>query len=270
MFFDKCNIISFSTFAKSNTKPQICYMTFKLKHSLILVGIFCFTLLACEKALDILQKTGLTNEEITQGLKEALTVGTDTSVTVLSKTDGYYMDQAVKIFLPEEAQVIYSSINKIPGGNLLLENTILSINRAAEDAAPGSKQILWNAITGITISDGLSILNGSDTAATTYLKGKTFDSLFVLFEPKIKQSLSKQLVGSVSAESAYTDLVNAYNTASLNGILWDQIKTNSLSKHVTQKGLDGLFLKVAVEEKLIRENPLHRISEILKKVFTKQ
>jgi hypothetical protein len=270
MFFDKCNIKRFRTFAKSNTKPQICFMNIQLKPTLLLLAFICFGFVACEKALDILQKTGLTNEEITQGLKEALTVGTDTSVTVLSKTDGYYMDQAVKIFLPEEAQAIYSAIDKIPGGNVLLENTILSINRAAEDAAPGAKQILWNAVTGMTIIDGLTILNGADSAATTYLKGKTFDSLFVLFEPKIKQSLSKQFVGSVSAESAYTDLVNAYNTASLNGILWDQIKTNSLSKHVTQKGLDGLFLKVAVEEKLIRENPLHRISEILKKVFTKQ
>ena len=245
-------------------------MTLKLNHSVLLVGILCFTLVACEKAIDMLQKTGLTNEEITQGLKEASSVGTDTSVTVLSKTNGYYMDMAVKILLPEEAQVIYKSIDKIPGGNLLIENTILSINRAAEEAAPASKQILLNAVTGITINDGLSILNGSDTAATTYLKGKTFDSLFVLFEPKIKQSLSKQLLGNVSAESAYTDLVNAYNTASLNGILWDQIKTNSLSKHVTQKGLDGLFLKIAVEEKLIRENPLHRISDILKEVFSKQ
>ncbi len=245
-------------------------MNIQFKRTLLCLAICCFGLMSCEKALDMLQKTGLTNEEITQGLKEALTVGTDTSVTVLSKTDGYYMDQAVKILLPEEAQVIYSSIDKIPGGNLLLENTILSINRAAEDAAPASKQILWNAVTGITISDGLTILNGGDTAATIYLKAKTFDSLFVLFEPKIKQSLSKQLVGNISAESAYTALVNAYNTASLNGILWDQIKTNSLSKHVTQKGLDGLFLKIADEEKLIRENPLHRISEILKKVFTNQ
>lgn len=245
-------------------------MTFKFKQSIFLLAFFCLGLVACEKALDILQKTGLSNQEITQGLKEALTLGTDSSATTLSKTDGYYMDLAVKIFLPEEAQAIYSSIDKIPGGNLLLENTILSINRAAEDAAPASKQILWNAVSGITITDGLSILNGPDSAATLYLKGKTFDSLFVLFEPKIKQSLSKQLVGSVSAESAYTDLVNAYNTASLNGILWDPIKTNSLSKHVTQKGLDGLFLKIALEEKQIRNNPLHRISDILKKVFTKQ
>lgn len=245
-------------------------MIIQFKRTLLCLAICCFVLVSCEKAIDILQKTGLTNEEITQGLKEALNIGTDTSVTVLSKTDGYYRDLAVKILLPEEAQVIYSSIDKIPGGNLLLENTILSINRAAEDAAPASKQILWNAVTGITISDGLAILNGGDTAATMYLKSKTFDSLEVLFEPKIKLSLSRQLVGSISAESAYTDLVNAYNTASLNGILWDQIKTNSLSKHVTQKGLDGLFLKIADEEKKIRENPLHRISEILKKVFTNQ
>lgn len=245
-------------------------MNIQFKRTLLCLAICCFVLVSCEKAIDILQKTGLTNEEITQGLKEALNIGTDTSVTVLSKTDGYYRDLAVKILLPEEAQVIYSSIDKIPGGNLLLENTILSINRAAEDAAPASKQILWNAVTGITISDGLAILNGGDTAATMYLKSKTFDSLEVLFEPKIKLSLSRQLVGSISAESAYTDLVNAYNTASLNGILWDQIKTNSLSKHVTQKGLDGLFLKIADEEKKIRENPLHRISEILKKVFTNQ
>jgi len=115
----------------------------------------------------------------------------------------------------------------------------------------------------------LGILNGSDTAATAYLRGKTFTALFNAFQPKIDASLGKELVGGVSANSAYSNLVSAYNTASLGGILFPQITSNSLSAHVTDKALGGLFLKVADEEKAIRTDPLARVNDILKKVFAK-
>lgn len=213
----------------------------------------------------------LTNEEIIDGLKTALSVGTDTSVTTLNKLDGYYKDDIVKILLPDEANVIYDNISKIPGGTALLEETVKTINRAAEDAAIEAKPIFINAITGITIADGLSILKGSDTAATAYLKEKTFTGLYNAFQPKIDVSLSKEIIGGVSANSAYSNLVDAYNTASLGGILFPKITTNSLSEHVTNKALVGLFIKVADEEKAIRTDPIARVTDILKKVFgTKQ
>ena len=233
----------------------------------ILATVLCFASCTPEQIQSVLNNGGLTNDEIIQGLKSALSVGTDTSVTILNKVDGFYKDDVVKILLPDDAKAIYDNINKVPGGSLLLEETIKSLNRAAEDAAVEAKPIFIDAITGITITDGLSILNGTDTAATAYLKGKTFTPLYNAFQPKIDASLSKTLVGNISANSAYSNLVSAYNTASLGGILFPQISTNSLSSHVTNKALTGLFIKVADEEMAIRKDRLARVNDILKKVF---
>ena len=237
---------------------------------IILLAVLPLSILsisACEEANQILEELGLSNEEVVEGLKTALNVGTDTSVTRLSALDGYFKDEAVKILLPKEAEPVYNVLTSIPGGQTLLNNAVLAINRAAEDAAPEAKTIFVDAITGITIADGFTILNGGDTAATVYLSDKTRTPLTDLFKPKIQTSLSKPLVLNTSAEKAYTDLINAYNTASLGGILWPEIKTNSLSQHVTEKALDGLFVKVGDEERKIRRDPLHRVSDILQKVF---
>jgi hypothetical protein len=214
--------------------------------------------------------TELTNDEVIAGLREALNVGTDTSVTILNKVDGYFKDEAVKILLPAEAQVMYDNLNKVPGISTLLDQTILAMNRAAEDAANEAKPIFITAIKGITIGDGFTILKGADTAATTYLRGKTYDSLYVTFQPKIDVSLNKPLVAGVSAQSAYANLIDVYNTASLNGFLFDKVTTNTLSEHVTQKGLNGLFLKVADQEKKIRKDPIAQVTDLLKKVFGKK
>ncbi len=237
----------------------------------VLVTISC-SKETVNEVLATVDKT-LTNDEAIAGLKEALVVGTDTSVTILNKVDGYLKDEAVKILLPPEAQVMYTNLSKVPLASAaitaLMDQTILAMNRAAEDAASEAKPIFVDAITGISIGDGLSIVKGNDSAATTYLRGKTYDSLFVTFQPKINASLAKPLVGGLSAESIYSDLIDAYNSASINGLLYDRVQTNSLSKHVTQKGLNGLFLKVALEEKAIRKDPLARVTELLQKVFGK-
>jgi hypothetical protein len=235
----------------------------------LIIGLsLCFTSCTKEDLQSVLNGNGaLTNEEVIRGLREALNVGTDTSVSVLHKLNGYYGDAAVKILLPPEAVVVYEQLNKIPGGSDLLEKTILAMNRAAEDAATEAKPIFVNAIKDITITDGFNILQGNDTAATAYLQGKTYNPLFSLFQPKINASLSKPLVLGMSAEETYSNLISAYNTASLNGILFAQIKTNSLSEHVTTKGLNGLFLKVAEQEKKIRKDPLAQVTDLLKRVF---
>lgn len=248
--------------------PIFVFMkTIKIWILSIALGSSAFFFSSCEEASKLIEDLGLSNEEVIQGLKEALTVGTDTSVSRLSAVDGYFKDELVKILLPEEAKPVYNVIGSIPGGQLLLDNAVLAINRAAEDAAPEATNIFVDAITGITINDGFTILNGGDTAATVYLQDKTYSPLTGLFQPKIKNSLSKPLVLGTSAEKAYGDLINAYNTASLGGILWPEIKTNSLSTHVTEKALNGLFFKVSEEERKIRRDPLHRVSEILQKVF---
>ena len=236
-----------------------------IKYSILFISTLFIS--SCEEVTDILDANGLSNEEVVEGLKTALNIGTDTSVTTLSKADGYYKDEIVKILLPEEAAPVYSVLKNLPGGSLLIEEAVVAINRAAEDAAPQAKDIFVSAITGISITDGFEILNGGDTAATIYLQGKTYLPLTDAFKPKIQSSLAKPLVLNTSAEQAYALVLKTYNDASLGGILWPEIKTNTLADHVTQKALTGLFLKVGEEERKIRRNPLHRVSEILNKVF---
>jgi hypothetical protein len=209
----------------------------------------------------------LSNEEIIKGLKNALNVGIDSSVFSLSKVNGYLGNELVKLALPPEAQPVINNISKIPGGQKLLNDAILAINKAAEDAAPEAKTIFVNAITNMSIQDGFNILKGQPNAATTFLKNGTYTQLSNAFAPKIKTSLSKPLVMGYSAEKAYQTLIDGYNLASLNSMLFPAVKQNSLATYTTQKALDGLFLKLEQEEKLIRQDPMHQVTDILKRVF---
>lgn len=212
----------------------------------------------------------LSQSEIIKGLKEALRVGTDTAVYQLSKVNGYYKDQSVKILLPEEANVILENVNRIPGGEQLVDKVILSINRAAEDASKEAAPIFKQSITSMSISDALGILNGADTAATNYLRKTTYNQLYNLYQPKIKSSVNKDLVGSISTVEAWNDLTGAWNkfANSMVGKIggYETVNVN-LEDFLTRKALDGLFLKIAEEEKQIRKNPLSRVTDILKKVF---
>ena len=212
-------------------------------------------------------KKGITNDQAVAGLKEALKVGTDTAVSILTKTDGYFKDEAVKIWLPPEAQNVYKNATKIPGGKALIDKTILAMNRAAEDASKDAAPIFKSAITSMTVADGMTIVKGADNSATTYLKDRTYSPLKDAFKPKIQASLSKPLVMGVSAEDSYKELIDTYNKASMNGMLFEKINSNSLSDYVTTKGLDGVFIKVADQEKNIRKNPLAQVTDLLKKVF---
>lgn len=234
----------------------------------ILSLAFLIPAVSCDELGIFDSPAGLSDEEVIAGLRSALEHGTDTAVSRLSLTDGYFGDELIKILLPEEAQPVYDVIDKLPTN--LVDNTILAINRAAEDAAVEAKPIFVDAITSLTIADGKEILFGTDTAATHYLRENTENALYDAFKPKIETSLSKDLVLGISAENSYSTLINAYNLGSLGGLLYEQIKTNSLSEHVTRRALKGLFVKVGDEEKLIREDPAHRVTEILEKVFAEQ
>jgi hypothetical protein len=248
----------------------------------------------------------LTLDEVIEGLKTALTVGTDSATTSLMKVDGYYLGDVhfVKIPLPDEALSVRELINSNStlalisstiGLDQAFENVILSVNRAAEDAARKAAPIFKNAITDLTISQGWDILNGKvptdtslksadfdSTAATEYLKMKTYSSLTDLYAPEIDSSLDKDIVGHVSAVDAWNTLTTLYNDfmsnsaviaaieiASLTGnpiSLPDQISTD-LGVFSTQKALDGLFYMVGKEEKKIRKDPYQWASDILQKVF---
>ncbi len=209
----------------------------------------------------------LSNDEIIRGLKGALEKGTEFAVSNLSSEGGFLKNELLKIGLPKEAKPIYERIEKVQILEVLLKNAVVSVNRAAEDASIAAKPIFVQAIQEMTIKDGMQILRGSDSAATNYLKDKTWDNLYKEFKPKIEASLSKTFVGEVSAERTYSEAINNYNKASLNGILWKKIENNSLAEHTTQMALKGLFTKLAEEEKEIRKDPTHRVTDILKRVF---
>ncbi|MDD4755799.1 MAG: DUF4197 domain-containing protein [Prolixibacteraceae bacterium] len=212
----------------------------------------------------------LTQTEIIAGLKEALVVGTGKSVDILGVTDGYYRDEMVKILLPPEADIIVNNISKIPGGSQLLEDVLLRINRAAEDAVSEAKPIFVNSIKSMTINDAVGILRGENNAATQYLRRTTYEGLFQLYKPKIKTSLDKKLVGNISTEQSWNTLTGKWNEIA--GSLVGQVagfKTVNveMDEYLTRKGLDGLFLKIEAEEKLIREDPVARVTNLLKRVF---
>lgn len=240
-----------------------------------LLPLFLLVLAGCAELTQIAQQTlnenrPLTQTEIISGLKEALIVGTGKSADILGKSDGYYKDNLVKILLPPEADVIVKNISKIPGGEKLVEDALLSINRAAEDAVSEAKPIFVNSIKSMTISDAVGILKGADNAATQYLHQTTYNQLAALYQPKIKASIDKKLVGNVSTLQSWNLLTGKWNTLAnsvagkVGGL--KPVNTN-LEEYLTQKALDGLFLKIAEQEKQIRENPVARVTEILKRVF---
>lgn len=215
----------------------------------------------------------LTTAEIVAGLRQALNIGADSSLARISKTDGYYRDEMIKILLPPEARVITENLSRIPGGERLVEDVVMRINRAAEDAAKEALPIFVSAVTSMTINDGLAILKGHETAATDYLRTNTYDQLFALYQPKIKTSTDKKLIGNISTTESWNKLTTEWNKIanSMAGRLAGFTPVNvQLDQYLTGKALDGLFMKVGQEEKKIRTDPVARVTELLKRVFGAQ
>lgn len=199
----------------------------------------------------------LSNEEIIGGLKEALTIGAQKSATELNKADGFFSNAAIKILMPEEAKKAEATLRKFGMGSLV-DKAILSMNRAAEDAAGGISTIFINAIKGMTLQDGLSILRGGDFAATDFLKKSTTAQLTEQMRPVIAQSLEK-----VDASKYWKDVFTAYNRFSK-----DEVNTD-LTAYVTERSLQGIFYSIGQEEQKIRKDPAAQVTDLLKKVFAK-
>jgi hypothetical protein len=171
----------------------------------------------------------LSNSEIIEGLKTALRVGTDSSVSVTSRTNGFYKDEIIKIFLPPEADIIYDNkdhaLFRASGLDKKIEDAVLAVNRAAEDAAKEAGPIFKEAILSMSISDGMAILRGKNpastatsadfdsTAATEFLKSTTYLELRDAFAPIINASLNKKLVGNYSPNELWNGLTGSYNAA---------------------------------------------------------
>lgn len=199
---------------------------------------------------------GLSNGDIASGLREALSKGISKGSDQASAVNGYYKNPLLRIAFPPEAQNVASKLRQL-GFNKQVDQFELSLNRAAEDAAKKAKPVFVKAITSMSIGDAVGILRGQTDAATQYLRRTSGQELVREFTPIIDSALVKN-----NATRYYTDLVTIYNR-----VPFVQRVNPSLTNYATNKAVDGLFVLVAQEEKKIRENPLERTSELLKRVF---
>ena len=197
----------------------------------------------------------LTNDEVVNGLKEALEVGTKNGADKLSMVDGFFKDAVIKILMPPEAEKVEKTLRNVGLGNQV-DKAILSMNRAAEDAAKSAAPIFIDAIKQMSIQDAFGILKGGDFAATNYLKDKTTVSLTEAFRPVIETSLKK-----VDATKYWNTVFTSYNKISSDKVNPD------LAAYVTEKALAGIFYQVGQEEQKIRKDPVARTTDLLKKVF---
>jgi nitrogen regulatory protein PII len=198
----------------------------------------------------------LSDEEVGSGLREALTKGVEKGVDQLSKPDGYFGDLEIKMPLPKEAANVETKLRSMGQGQKV-DEAIESINRAAEDAANGAKDIFVSTIKNLTVTDAMSILRGDDNAATKFLDKTTRTALVEKFKPVVKASLEK-----VGATKNWNAIFTTYNK-----IPFVEKVDPDLEEYATNKAIDGLFIQIAKEELSIRKNPAARVSDLLKKVF---
>ncbi len=195
---------------------------------------------------------------VASGLKEALSIGTENAVKNVSQVDGYFGNLIIKILLPEKIQAVADVLEKI-GYQKQVDEFILSMNRAAEKAAPKAASFFVDAIKEMTFDDARKILNGGDTSATDFFKNKTSDKLYNAFKPVISSSMEE-----VGVTRSYKEMMAPYESLPLVGN-----ESLNLDHYVTNKALDGLFYMIGQEEKKIRTDPAARVTDLLKTVFSK-
>ena len=195
---------------------------------------------------------------IAAGLKEALSVGARNSVTTVSKVDGYFGNQLIRIAAPEKIEKMERIMRKAGRGKYV-DQFILTMNRAAEKAAPQALDFFVAAVKEMTIPDAVAILRGNDTAATAYLKSKTFDRIYGAFKPLVTAAMN-----DVGVTRSFKEMMDKARTIPL---LKNEVM--DLDHYVTTKALDGLFTMVGQEEQQIRKDPAARVTELLKTVFKK-
>ncbi len=210
------------------------------------------------KGLGIGEKSDLSDAKIGSGLKEALKIGTENAVGLTGKTDGYFLNEAIKILMPEKLRTVEKGLRAV-GYGPQVDEFVLSMNRSAERAAPAAKQIFWDAIGEMTFEDVRKIWSGNETAATDYFKGKTTDKLTAAFRPVVDKAMNE-----VGVTRQYNELVGKYES-----IPFVKKETFDIDGYVVTKALDGLFHMVGEEERKIRTNPQARVTDLLKEVFKK-
>jgi hypothetical protein len=198
----------------------------------------------------------LPDAKIADGLKEALKVATEKTVSLTGKTDGYFANQAIKILMPDKLKSLESGLRAVGYGSQI-DEFVLSMNRAAESAAPQAKQIFLDAIGKMSFDDARKILNGSNTAATDFFKSKTTPQLTTAFKPAVSKSMN-----DVGVTRQYKDLVGRFES-----IPFAKSQAFDLDGYVVDKGLAGLFHVLGEQEQQIRTNPTARVTDLLKEVF---
>ena len=227
----------------------------------VLFVVFVLAAAPAEAQLDRLLRlptTGASDAKIGDGLKEALQIGTEKAVGLTGKTDGYFANALIKILMPESLRTVERGLRAVGQGERV-DEFVLSMNRAAERAAPAAKSIFWDAITAMTIDDGRSILQGSDTAATDYFRQKTTEKLTAAFSPVISSAM-----GEVGVTRQYKELVGVAQA-----LPFVNVGALDLDAYVVGKALEGLFVVVGQEEQAIRTNPGARVTPLLKEIFTR-
>lgn len=213
------------------------------------------------KEIDKLSLPGaktLGDDKIISGLKEALIVGTENTVKLTGHTDAFLKNDAIKILLPEKLQSMDKAL-QLAGFGPQVDELVVSMNRAAEQAAPLAKPIFKDAVTNMSFDDAKKILDGGDTAATDYFQGKTRDQLARAFKPEVEKTMSQ-----VGVTTQYKELVGQYTM-----LPFVKVPAFDLDDYVVGKSLDGLFHTLAQEEQKIRTNPAARVTDLLKDVFGK-
>jgi hypothetical protein len=199
---------------------------------------------------------GLNDAKIGSGLQEALKIGTENAVLQTGSMNGFLKNQAIKILMPKPLQNIEQPL-RLVGYGPQIDEFVLSMNRAAEKAVPFAKEIFWEAIGQMSFDDASKILNGNNTAATDYFKGKTSTKLHSAFRPTVKT-----VMADVGVTRQYNDLIGQYKA-----VPFAQSISFDIDQYVTEKTTDGLFFVVGQEEQKIRTNPAARVTDLLKDVF---
>ncbi len=210
------------------------------------------------KKLGLGKRNELSDEKITSGLKEALRVGTDNAVRSTGRPDGYFGNEAIKVLMPEKLRTLEKGLRAI-GYGPDVDEFVLSMNRAAEGAAPHAKAIFWDAILELSFEDARQIFSGGDTAATDYFRDKTTDKLVGAFTPVVEEAMDE-----IGVTRQYNQLVGRARA-----IPFLKSELLDINEYVVSKALDGLFYVLAAEERKIRKDPAARITELLKEVFGK-
>jgi hypothetical protein len=223
--------------------------------SVLLMTSLCFSQ-AAEIARRLGLQTGLSDSKISLGLKQALQIGAEQAVKLTGRPNGYFGNPNIKILMPNNLRTLEKGLRMV-GYGPKVDDFILSMNRAAEAAAPAARKIFIDAITAMTFEDARRILSGGDTAATNYFKEKTTPQLTAAFRPVVERTMATNGV-----TRQYDALMQQYKS-----IPFAKNQDLDISHYVVSKALDGLFYELGQEERKIRQDPAAQTTNLLREVF---